>query len=79
MALYDDLSALRDRLSRLVATRQETICHHRRALSALVPDVTEFFYADLPVRYPVLSTLATVGATLDTATRRVERHLAATP
>lgn len=41
--------------------------------------MTEFFYADLSVRYPVLATLAAVGATLATATRRVERHLAATP
>jgi len=79
LALYDDLSALRERLEALVAARQETISHHRRALSALVPDVTEFFYADLSVRYPVLATLAEVGTTLDTATRRVERRLAATP
>ncbi|MGB9957915.1 DUF7260 family protein [Haloferax prahovense] len=79
LALYEDLSSLRERLSDLVAARQETICHHRRALSGLVPDVTEFLYADLSVRYPVLATLAEVGATFDTATRRVERRLAATP
>ncbi|RDZ65297.1 hypothetical protein C5B90_02700 [Haloferax sp. Atlit-12N] len=79
LALYEDLSSLRERLSELVAARQKTISHHRRALSGLVPDVTEFLYADLSVRYPVLATLAEVGATLDTATRRVERRLAATP
>ncbi|REA05451.1 hypothetical protein DEQ92_03990 [Haloferax sp. Atlit-6N] len=79
LTLYGDLPALRERLSELVAARQETISHHRRALSGLVPDVTEFLYADLPVRYPVLATLAEVGATLDAATRRVERRLAATP
>ncbi|ELZ59444.1 MULTISPECIES: hypothetical protein [unclassified Haloferax] len=79
LALYGELSALRERLDGLVAARQETISHHRRTLSGLVPDVTEFFYADLSVRYPVLATFAAVGATLATATRRVERHLAATP
>ncbi|ELZ93636.1 DUF7260 family protein [Haloferax sulfurifontis] len=79
LGLYEELSALRERLEALVAARQETISHHRRALSALVPDVTEFFYAELSVRYPVLATLAEGGATLDTATRRVERRLAATP
>lgn len=79
LALYDDLTALADRLDALAAERQQTITAHRRALSSLVPDVTEFLYEALPVRYPVLATLADARDVLDTAARRVERRLASTP
>lgn len=78
-ALYEDVSALGAELESLAATRQRTLVHHRRALSSMVPDVTEYLYGDLSVRYPVLATLAEAAETLDTAMRCVERHLASTP
>ncbi|EMA03470.1 hypothetical protein C439_05710 [Haloferax mediterranei ATCC 33500] len=79
LTLYSEISDFQDRLSTLVEQRQKTITNHRRALSSWVPDVTEFFYEDLPTRYPVLATLADVGGELDTVTRRVERQLASAP
>ncbi|KTG19481.1 DUF7260 family protein [Haloferax profundi] len=79
LALYEQVSVLRSRLETIASDRQETLVAHRRALSSLIPDVTEFLYEDLPCRYPVLATLADVRETLDTAERRVERHIASTP
>ncbi|ELZ91621.1 hypothetical protein C440_14944 [Haloferax mucosum ATCC BAA-1512] len=79
LALHDGLADLRGRLDALVVERQATIANHRRALSSLDHDVTEFLYENLSVRYPVLATAAAVAAALDTATGRVETWLASTP
>ncbi|MFC7204185.1 hypothetical protein ACFQJC_11720 [Haloferax namakaokahaiae] len=78
-ALYESVGDLQERLDRLVSRRQTTIMAHRRALSPLHADVTLFFYDDLDVRYPALSTLADLGEVIDTARKRIERHIAATP
>ncbi|ELZ85540.1 hypothetical protein C453_06983 [Haloferax elongans ATCC BAA-1513] len=79
LAVRENVCRLQTRVDELAATRQQTIADHRRELSSLVPDVAEYLYQDLSVRYPVLSTLAAVGETLTEALRRVERRLAATP
>ncbi|WP_396613214.1 hypothetical protein ACH9L7_08145 [Haloferax sp. S1W] len=79
LALHANVRRRQTRVDELASTRQQTIAEQRRSMSSFVPDVAEYFYQDLTVRYPVLSTLAALGETLDRALRRLERHLAATP
>jgi hypothetical protein len=83
---FDELVELRtalvhaeSRLDRVATRRQETLTTHRRTLSTIDGDVTEFLYGHLDSSYPVLTTVAEFGDLLETATRRVERAIASTP
>ncbi|WP_410765245.1 hypothetical protein [Haloferax sp. DFSO60] len=78
-ALYESVGDLHERLDTVLETRLATIVAHRQSLSPLHADVTEFLYQKLDARYPTLATLAELGEVIETASRRVERHLAATP
>jgi len=59
----DRLDELEDRSGRLLADRQQQLRDHDRVLSHgtdETPPLVDYLYADLPVRYPALYSLATL-------------------
>jgi hypothetical protein len=80
---FDDLRDLRaavrglgDRVDDLAAARQRTLARHRDEFDHVDPSLPAYLYAGLATDHPALAALASVGGTLATARRRVERALA---
>ncbi|WP_251343490.1 DUF7260 family protein [Haloplanus halophilus] len=78
-SLWEAVGDVEARIEGVAMRRQETIRGHRGDLPGVPTDLAEYLYADLPVRYPVLSSVADLGTAVDRAGRRIERRLASTP
>jgi hypothetical protein len=77
--LWSTLPDLEARIEAVGLQRQEAIRGHRNDLPGVPTDLCEYLYHDLAASYPVLASLADIGARLERARRRVERALATTP
>jgi hypothetical protein len=82
---FDDLRGLRaavvdlrGRIDDLAAARQRRLARYRGEFDLVDSSLPAYLYAELETDHPALAALASVGGTLATARRRVERALAGT-
>ena len=83
---FDDLRGLRTvvldleaRIDDLAAARQRRLARYRGGFDHVDSSLPAYLYAELGTDHPALAALASIGKTLATARRRVERALAAAP